>query len=66
MSAIAVVVIGMIILIGGVTWIEFQAAPRERRVRNAAQAAAITTGIFCVLLVLAVADEGFAGPPNLP
>lgn len=57
MSSISIAAIGVIVLIGGVSFVEFKAAPAGRKARTAIQAAAVTTCVLCALTVLAAAFE---------
>jgi hypothetical protein len=66
MSSILLAAVGFIALIGFVASIEFVSAPAGRKGSMAAQAAAVTTGILGMLMVLAIAYEWLAGPANLP
>jgi hypothetical protein len=65
-SSVSVAVAVVIVLVGGVAYIEFRTAASGRKARAAALAAAVTTGILAGLAVLAVGYEWLAGPMNLP
>jgi predicted small integral membrane protein len=65
-SSVSLAIAAVIVLVGGVTYIELRAAPAGRKARAAGLAAAVTTGILAALALLAIVHEWLAGPMNLP
>jgi predicted small integral membrane protein len=65
-SSISIAIVAVIVLVGGVAFIECRTAPGGRKGRAATLAVIVTTGILAALAVLAAAFEWLTGPMNLP